>query len=277
MESLGATSLGIAFARAQESRRPDRLFDDPYAERFLAAGADVWPMNQAMTGGGSRAAADVWTFLLHQVAVRTRFFDDYFAVAGAEGCRQAVLVAAGLDARGVRLPWPRGVRVFELDQGSVLAFKDRVLAGAAPPAGVERVPVAVDLREEWAGALVAAGFDPGRPSTWLIEGLFPALTHEQSDRLLTRVSELAAPGSRLAYDDTGEVALVHPMLHQLDPILVELYKGGPVGDTVAWLADHGWEAEVLDHADVALRYGRPAMEPEAGSWPHARLVRARRV
>jgi methyltransferase (TIGR00027 family) len=278
MDSLGATALGIAYARAQESRRPDRLFEDPYAQRFVTAGAESSPWADTMTGGGrSREAAGVWTFLIHHVAVRTRFFDDYFAAAGAEGCRQAVLVAAGLDARGLRLNWPPGIRVFELDQGPVLAFKDRVLAGAAPPAGVERVPVAVDLRDEWGGALVAAGFDPSRTSTWLIEGLFPALTHEQSDVLLSRVSALAAPGSRIAYDDTGEVSSMHPMLDHLDPLLVELYKGGPTGDPVAWLSSHGWDGEVLDQDAVAERYGRRLdAEFEPSGRPHPRLVRGRR-
>lgn len=59
--------------------------------------------------------------------VRTRFYDDYLLAAARAGCRQVVLLAAGLDTRAFRLMWPAGVTVFELDLPAVLGFKDRVL------------------------------------------------------------------------------------------------------------------------------------------------------
>ena len=40
--------------------------------------------------------------------MRTRFYDNYFIEATRSGIRQAVIVAAGLDARAYRLPWPEG-------------------------------------------------------------------------------------------------------------------------------------------------------------------------
>jgi O-methyltransferase involved in polyketide biosynthesis len=40
------------------------------------------------------------------MAIRTKYFDDYFAAAAEAGIRQAVILAAGLDARPYRLPWP---------------------------------------------------------------------------------------------------------------------------------------------------------------------------
>jgi methyltransferase (TIGR00027 family) len=277
LDAIGSTSLGIAFARAQESRRPDRLFDDPYAERFVAAAAEVSPLAGTMTGGTGSAAANAWTFLVRHVAIRTRFFDDYLADAVAAGSRQVVLVAAGLDARGLRLPWPPGVHLFELDQGPVLELKERVLQGRAPAGGARRTLVPVDLREDWPAALVQAGFDAGQPAAWLVEGLLPALTATDSDRLLERLSALAAPGSWIACDDTGDVHSMRPLLEALDPLLVALWKGGPGGDPAAWLRGHGWDPDVLDQEEEARRYGRA---PEPGSdqagWPRPRLVRARR-
>ena len=35
LTGVGLTALAMAAARASESRRPDRLFDDPFAEDFL--------------------------------------------------------------------------------------------------------------------------------------------------------------------------------------------------------------------------------------------------
>ncbi len=57
------------------------------------------------------------------MAVRTRFFDDFFLDAGAAGVRQAVILASGLDSRPYRLPWPDGTVVYEIDQPQVLEFK----------------------------------------------------------------------------------------------------------------------------------------------------------
>ncbi len=57
------------------------------------------------------------------MAVRTRHFDRLFTDAAAAGVRQAVILAAGLDARAYRLPWPDGTTVYELDQPEVIDFK----------------------------------------------------------------------------------------------------------------------------------------------------------
>ena len=57
------------------------------------------------------------------MASRTKFFDSFFQTATNSGIKQAVILAAGLDARSWRLPWPDGVTVYELDQDRVLDFK----------------------------------------------------------------------------------------------------------------------------------------------------------
>ena len=36
LTGVGGTALGVARIRARETRRPDRLFDDPYAADFAA-------------------------------------------------------------------------------------------------------------------------------------------------------------------------------------------------------------------------------------------------
>ena len=107
-----------------------------------------------------------------QIAVRTRFFDDFFVQATESGIRQAVILASGLDTRAYRLPWGAGTVVYEIDpQPQVIAFKTRTLAdlGAEPTA--QRRTVAIDLRADWQAALVEAGFDIQEPTAWSAEGL----------------------------------------------------------------------------------------------------------
>ena len=61
-------------------------------------------------------------------ASRTKWFDEFFIAAGANGIDQAVILAAGLDARGWRLPWVDDTVLYEIDQPKVLEFKAQTLA-----------------------------------------------------------------------------------------------------------------------------------------------------
>jgi len=63
-----------------------------------------------------------------------------------------VILAAGLDARSWRLPWPDqpdGTTVYELDQPRVLEFKLSTLTEHGAQPACNRVAVAVDLRHDW--------------------------------------------------------------------------------------------------------------------------------
>jgi methyltransferase (TIGR00027 family) len=201
--SVGATATLVAAARAIATNDENPVINDPYAEPLVrAVGIDF--LTRWATGEISGADVDVdgsaWKLADAPVmmAARTRFFDRFFAEAAAAGIRQAVILASGLDARAYRLGWPEDMVVFEIDQPEVISFKSQTLAdlGAAPTA--DRRAVAVDLRNDWPAALREAGFDPGKPSAWIAEGLFGYLPPEAQDRLLDAVTELAAPGSRLA-------------------------------------------------------------------------------
>ena len=93
-------------------------------------------------------------------ASRTKWFDEFFIAAGANGIDQAVILAAGLDARGWRLPWVDGTVLYEIDQPKVLEFKAQTLAQHNAIPSVSRyVAVPIDLRQDWPKALRDAGFD----------------------------------------------------------------------------------------------------------------------
>jgi len=198
--SVGATATMVAASRALASQGPDPLLNDPFAEPLVrAVGLD--PLIRLIDGevtldeddpavnGRTRA---------EQMAVRTRFFDNFFIDATAGGIRQAVILASGLDTRAYRLPWPAGTVVYEIDQPQVIDFKTTTLAdlGANPTA--ERRTVSIDLREDWPAALREAGFDVDQPTAWSAEGLLPYLPPEAQDRLFDNITALSAPGSQLA-------------------------------------------------------------------------------
>ena len=212
-ESVGATALGVASARAAETERDGPLIQDPFARVFLdAAGDGVWNWH-----GGPDLPPEILEAepelplqrqaMVSYMASRTKFFDTFFLDATNAGIRQVVILAAGLDSRSWRLPWPDGVTVYELDQHKVLHFKGSTLSehGAQPVA--DRVEVAVDLRQDWPKALQEAGFDASAPSVWSAEGLMPYLPAAAQDLLFERIQGLAARGSRVAVEALGPTFL----------------------------------------------------------------------
>ncbi len=188
-----------------------------------------------------------------QIAVRTRFFDDFFVQATEAGIRQAVILASGLDTRAYRLPWPSGTNVFEIDQPEVIAFKTETLADLSAEPTAQRTTVAVDLRGDWPAALVDAGFDPRQPTAWSAEGLLVYLPPEAQDRLFDNIAALSAPGSRVATEhmdmrdapaDWAERLTERAQRIGSNIDLAELFYTGDRNPAADYLAAHGWRTEI---------------------------------
>jgi methyltransferase (TIGR00027 family) len=145
--SVGATATAVAASRTMASQAPDPLLDDPWADPLVrAVGIDTFV--KLIDGEIGRTDDPVLNrqAMNEQIAVRTRFFDDFFVQATGSGIQQAVILASGLDTRAYRLPWPVGTVVSEIDQPEVIEFKTRTLAGLGAEATAERRTVAIDLR-----------------------------------------------------------------------------------------------------------------------------------
>ncbi|HEU5333261.1 MAG TPA: SAM-dependent methyltransferase [Actinocrinis sp.] len=261
---VGGSALGAAMVRAMESRRGDRLFHDPYAALFLAAApgrSDPAHRGAVAVSGLSRTGASFWK----RVVLRTRYFDDVLLEAAGRGLRQVVLLAAGLDMRAYRLDWPPGVCVYELDLPGVLRYKRRVLRARVPQPRCELHRVPADLRDDWPSALLAAGYEPGRPAAWLLEGLLIYLSADEVERVLGAVGSLACRDSVVAFEDDGAAgadggSVVEDLRAEARRLpaaapYARLWQGGMAG-APAWLAGHGWRVEPHTQAAVAARHGR---------------------
>ncbi len=262
---VGMTALGVAAGRALETQRPDALITDPYAHSFVEAADAPVPIPTSPQDLETEAWKDdvLWSSMADYLGVRSRFFDRFFAQAAADGIEQVVLLAAGLDARAFRLEWPAGCDLFEVDQPKVLEFKDGVLDARGARPGCRRRTVPVDLRDDWSAALRAAGFDPGRPTAWLAEGLLPYLPADAERNLFERIRELSAPGSRLAVEqvdsDIRTLMDEEDMRHAADQMGVDmsaLWHADAKEDPERVLTDLGWTVRSDTAADVAGEYGR---------------------
>lgn len=273
--SVGATAVMVAAARAAETARPDALINDPYAKVLVdGAGAGSWDYiaDDAFVAQVTESDPEIGTLFEHMgnyQAVRTHFFDAFFAAAVDGGIRQIVILASGLDSRAFRLPWPAGTTVFEIDQPKVLEYKSATLAAHGVHPTADRHEVAIDLRQDWPAALTAAGFDAGRPTAWLAEGLLMYLPADAQDRLFTQITELSAPGSRIAAESMGvhapdrreqmrdrlaaisEKAGVEPM-----DITELTYEDPDRAEVADWLTAHGWHAAAIESRDEMERLDR---------------------
>lgn len=274
---VGLTAISVARERSVESERTDRLFQDELAGMFCAAARRA-AGGKSFPGLDSTLGSSV-PMLRGYIALRTRYFDDQVLAACASGCRQVVALAAGLDARAFRLPWPSGLRFFELDTAEMHAFKRRVLEARGLRAQCERREVAVDLRTDWPSALLRAGFAREAPTAWLLEGLLIYFTHEENERLLGHVGQLSAPGSLLALEHADHQVLKQPIIAEIGTRTLApegvFYKSS-VGDPVGWLKGHGWHAWVLDPVTYASSFGRPVPPLLSGSQGRLWLARASR-
>jgi len=275
--SVGSTAVMVAAARAVETDQPDPLIRDPYAKLLVtnAKAGVLWEamLDPAVAAKVEALDAETAAIIRHMrgyQAVRTNFFDTFFADAVAAGIRQVVILASGLDSRAYRLDWPAGTTVFEIDQPQVLDYKSTTLADNGVTPAADRRAVPIDLRQDWPAALRAEGFDPAARTAWLAEGLLMYLPAEAQDRLFTLVGELSPAGSRIA----AETAASHADerreqmrerfkkvaeqigLEQTIDVGELMYRDENRANVAEWLNQHGWRAAGQNSGDVMRRMGR---------------------
>ncbi|MFZ1178502.1 MAG: class I SAM-dependent methyltransferase [Mycobacterium sp.] len=301
-ESVGATALGVAAARAAETRSENPLISDPFAQVFLdAAGDGVWNWHSAPQLPAELVEAEPELPLQMQAMVsymasRTAFFDQFFLAATRAGIRQAVILAAGLDARAWRLPWPDGTTVYELDQPRVLEFKSSTLGEHGAKPACNRIAVPVDLRQDWPTALQQAGFDASAPSVWSAEGLMPYLPAAAQELLFNRVQALTATGSRIAVEALGpkfvdpqsrakrraRMDRIRAVMAEVDPQREiprtdELWYFEEREDVGDWFGRHGWDVTVTPTDELMAGYERKAPKEVQDQIPGNLFVAAQRM
>jgi len=239
---VGATATAVAASRALANRAG--LIDDAWAEPLVRAVG----MEHFQELLDAPETSDDVQRMVHGMAIRTRYFDDFLhKTSHTTDIRQTVILASGLDARGYRLPWPAGTVVFEVDQPGVIDFKVSALQrlGARPTAEVRHV--GVDLREDWPAALAGHGFDAGRPTAWIAEGLLIYLPPDAQDRLFDHITALSPAGSRLATEFMPAMdAFTDPPADRDEPEAEQWRRLG-FHDNLAGLVYVGERSHVIDY------------------------------
>ena len=266
---LAYTARWTASARSKESLRDDRLFYDPWAAALAGVEGANWIAQQS--GGDSL------------MVIRTCYFDDFLQDAVVQrGMRQVVIMAAGLDTRAYRLPWPDQTLLYEIDQDIVLNYKAEVLGAAGAQLACERISVAGDLTGPWLARLLEAGFDATKPAAWLLEGILFYLPNEEIARILGEISILAAQGSRLGFDIINSLTLTSP--HIKTWIEMQAKAGAPwigsLDDPESFLQELGWQAMMTQPGAPDAHFNRwtlPIIPVKMPNMPHQWYVTASKM
>jgi methyltransferase (TIGR00027 family) len=271
--SVGATATMVAAARALASKDTDPIINDPFAAPLVRAvgiefftrvvDGEIKPVLEENAGENFTAELQTET---DSLAVRTRFFDEFFTNAAAAGIQQSVILAAGLDSRAYRLSWPAGSIVYEVDQPQVVAFKTETMASLGAEPTAQRRTVSIDLRDDWPAALRDSGFDDTKPSAWSAEGLLMYLPPEAQDRLFDHITALSAPGSQIAteyHPDNGSTMAERGKAMSdrwanigCDVDLSGLFYEGERNNVADYLNDLGWDVVARYRRELFGEYGR---------------------
>ena len=245
---ISDTALWAAHFRAEESRRPDALFHDPFAEKLGAArGTEI---GRNLPQGLKHA----WAWV-----ARTYLFDQIIQLEIANGADLIVNCAAGLDARPYRMRLPPALHWVEADLPEILAYKAERLAGDQPTCQLERIAVNLGDAGERRNFLAKIA-TRGKRGLVLTEGLLVYLSEDEV--------------ARLAQDLAGTASLQRWILDMHSPRLLAMiqrntgraleaagapFQFGPAAGP-DFFVPFGWRPERVEGmlATVA-RFGRPPL------------------
>jgi len=246
VRNVSDTALWAAHFRAEESRRPDALFRDPYAEKLGARRGGE--MASALPQGLSHA----WAWV-----ARTYLFDQFLQKEIADGADLIVNCAAGLDARPYRMQLPAALQWIEADLPDMLAYKKELLANDKPTCQLERIAVNLaDIGER--RRFFAEIATRGKRGVVLTEGLLIYLSTEEVAQFAEDLSGVASLERWVL--DMHSPRLLAMMQRNTGKALEKVgapFKFGPAEGPEFFRA-HGWtpiQVEGLLH--TAARFRRP--------------------
>jgi methyltransferase (TIGR00027 family) len=246
---------------AAEQPQGERLIDDPFA--------------RLVVDDRAIAAARADEPLQNTIRLRTRYIDDAvstFVTARREHRPQVLLLGAGMDARAYRMDLD--AELYEVDFPATLQLKADLLAGHEPQ--VRRTAVPVDLAErDFVEPLLAAGFDPSRPTIVVWEGVINYLDATTADSVVEQIGRVLAPGGQLVADYVEMAWFKGSHFERTTTTIAKsLEDGGEplkagLPDIHATLDRYGFDV-LDDEATEALR-------PRYGLAPRARVYPARMI
>jgi len=207
MKITGESFAGVATSatRVVELYCPEdkRLFDDPFALKLLPLGWRVLfrllflpgLRNVVLSLRERRMPGSLGSILC-----RTRYIDDVLKRSLEKGIEQLVILGAGFDSRAYRIAGLDHVRVFEIDLPGTRDLKQNRVEDVlgAVPKNVTLLGMDFD-RQNLDDILRAAGFQEGKRTLFIWEGVTQYITAEAVHHTLEFVSAASGVGSGIVF------------------------------------------------------------------------------
>ena len=152
-------------------------------------------------------------------------------------------------------------------------YKETVLRSLGARGVCERRVIRKDLTGSWKEALVETGFDPTRPSCFLLEGFLFYLSNETATEIIDSVTLLSAPGTRLGFDVMNSEMLTSPYTKAW--VEMQAQSGAPwigtMDDPESFLSSRGWIAALTQAGQPEANHGRwklPVFPTKTPNFPH---------
>ncbi|PNW89047.1 hypothetical protein CHLRE_01g055469v5 [Chlamydomonas reinhardtii] len=187
------------------------------------------------------------------IAVRTCVIDEsLLRWAHQDGVLQLINVASGFDTRAWRLRWPAAMRMYEIDSATVHAQKAAALGDIDTACSRSALVGGVWDLGDTLRRLAAVGYDPSRPTLWLVEDVVEYMLPSAASQLFAAMSAHCAPGSRLvaSLSDVKLRDLLRRYGHTTH--LVEEFE--PPGIVLNRICAAGWHAEVILSGQLEDRF-----------------------
>ncbi len=229
------TARLMAYYRAQESKKVDPLFIDPFAERLAGDLTSYFKKDESF---------EVNDYPL----IRSYYIDNHLLTpwCKAHYNSQIVILGAGLDTRVYRFnPLQFGEHIiYEIDFPSINHYKEGILKNENPLCTLKRV--STDLsKPDWISQLIESGFSKSIPVFWILEGLVYYLEQENVISLLKKIANLSTINSQIFVDTC-------------DPVCAEVNFGPFFGhfkwgltkeEIVPFFSKSGWEVSYFNAED----------------------------
>ena len=194
IKDVTGTAFIVAEFRAHENAEANPL----YVDRIVLIFLDERTKRAASAISSGFPAAE------NNVRIRTRYLDDRLDEQLARGCRQVVILGAGLDTRAVRKRSP-GVAYFEIDDVDTLSFKKLRLAESGIDAPVTFIPGDY-VADGVLRLLEPNGFRGDLPTFFIWEGNTMYLTRAAVMKVLRELRE-GVPEFSLSFDYMDEAVV----------------------------------------------------------------------
>jgi methyltransferase (TIGR00027 family) len=238
--NVSDTARWVASYRATESAREDALFHDPYAERLAGDQGRAIARKAPAQAGAS-------------VVVRTKLLDEMILAEIARGADRVLNLAAGFDARPLRLALPPTLTWIEADLPAILDEKDAMLADAPARCILRRERV--DLADPKArDEFLASALEGANRAIVLTEGLLVYL--DPADVRGLAASLAARPEVASWLFDLMSPAIVRFTARRM-PLDNAPFRFGPP-EGVAFFERLGWRMDEVRNVSrecIALRRG----------------------